>query len=107
MPLIFHREISPNLSQSFPPWTVPCARRHFLNSSSITYFLLLAFADAQELQLLHFWLFLGICLADLLGIGLIITAIDWDHNLHNRMYIFRLTFPSSTWASPPALYPKP
>ncbi|KFV47226.1 Olfactory receptor 14J1, partial [Gavia stellata] len=45
------------------------------NSSSITEFLLLAFADTQELQLLTFWIFLGIYLAALLGNGLIITAI--------------------------------
>ncbi|KFU90239.1 Olfactory receptor 14J1, partial [Chaetura pelagica] len=60
------------------------------NSSSITQFLLLAFADRRELQLLHFWLFLGIYLAALLGNGLIITAIAWDHHLHTPMYFFLL-----------------
>ncbi|XP_074710584.1 olfactory receptor 14A16-like [Strix uralensis] len=60
------------------------------NSSSITKFLLLAFADRQELQLLHFWLFLGIYLAALLGNGLIITAIACDHHLHTPMYFFLL-----------------
>ncbi|KFV60703.1 Olfactory receptor 14J1, partial [Tyto alba] len=60
------------------------------NSSSITQFLLLAFADRQELQLLHFWLFLGIYLAALLGNGLIITAIACDHHLHNPKYFFLL-----------------
>ncbi|XP_074994621.1 olfactory receptor 14A16-like [Calonectris borealis] len=60
------------------------------NSSSITQFLLLAFADTQELQLLHFWLFLGIYLAALLGNGLIITAIACDHRLHTPMYFFLL-----------------
>ncbi|XP_042645079.1 olfactory receptor 14J1-like [Tyto alba] len=60
------------------------------NSSSITQFLLLAFADTQELQLLHFWLFLGIYLAALLGNGLIITAIACDHHLHTPMYFFLL-----------------
>ncbi|XP_075301663.1 olfactory receptor 14J1-like [Opisthocomus hoazin] len=60
------------------------------NSSSITHFLLLAFADTQELQLLTFWLFLGIYLAALLGNLLIITAIDCDHRLHNPMYFFLL-----------------
>ncbi|XP_014818234.1 PREDICTED: olfactory receptor 14J1-like [Calidris pugnax] len=58
------------------------------NSSSITQFLLLAFADTRELQLLHFWLFLGIYLAALLGNGLIITAIACDHRLHTPMYFF-------------------
>ncbi|NXP05924.1 O14J1 protein, partial [Thinocorus orbignyianus] len=60
------------------------------NSSSITQFLLLAFADTRKLQLLHFWLFLGIYLAALLGNGLIITAIACDHQLHTPMYFFLL-----------------
>ncbi|NXO56148.1 O14AG protein, partial [Aramus guarauna] len=60
------------------------------NISSITQFLLLAFADTRELQLLHFWLFLGIYLAALLGNGLIITAIACDHHLHTPMYFFLL-----------------
>ncbi|XP_035170042.1 olfactory receptor 14A16-like [Oxyura jamaicensis] len=60
------------------------------NSSSITEFLLLAFADTRELQLLHFVLFLGIYLAALLGNGLILTAIACDHRLHIPMYFFLL-----------------
>ncbi|XP_074023341.1 olfactory receptor 14A16-like [Numenius arquata] len=60
------------------------------NGSSITQFLLLAFADTRELQLLHFWLFLGIYLAALLGNGLIITAVACDHHLHTPMYFFLL-----------------
>ncbi|XP_071885577.1 olfactory receptor 14A16-like [Anas platyrhynchos] len=60
------------------------------NSSSITGFLLLAFADTRELQLLHFALFLGIYLAALLGNGLILTAIAYDHHLHTPMYFFLL-----------------
>ncbi|XP_072705166.1 olfactory receptor 14A16-like [Ciconia boyciana] len=60
------------------------------NSSSITKFLLLAFADTRELQLLHFWLFLGIYLAALLGNGLIITTVACDHHLHTPMYFFLL-----------------
>ncbi|XP_035427496.1 olfactory receptor 14C36-like [Cygnus atratus] len=60
------------------------------NSSSITEFLLLAFADTRQLQLLHFALFLGIYLAALLGNGLILTAIACDHRLHTPMYFFLL-----------------
>ncbi|KAM6032684.1 olfactory receptor 14C36-like [Theristicus caerulescens] len=60
------------------------------NGSSITEFLLLALADTRELQLLHFWLFLAIYLAALLGNGLIITAIACDHCLHTPMYFFLL-----------------
>ncbi|XP_052655795.1 olfactory receptor 14A16-like [Harpia harpyja] len=60
------------------------------NSSSITQFLLLASADTRELQLLHFWLFLGIHLAVLLGNGLIIIAVACDQHLHTPMYFFLL-----------------
>ncbi|XP_067173037.1 olfactory receptor 14C36-like [Apteryx mantelli] len=60
------------------------------NSSSLNEFLLLAFVDTRELQLLHFSLFLGIYLAALLGNGLIITAVACDHRLHTPMYFFLL-----------------
>ncbi|XP_068280717.1 olfactory receptor 14J1-like [Nyctibius grandis] len=71
--------------------TGPHAQRHQMsNSSSITHFLLLTFADTRKLQLLHFWLFLGIYLAALLGNGLIITAVACDHRLHTPMYFFLL-----------------
>ncbi|XP_067159205.1 olfactory receptor 14C36-like, partial [Apteryx mantelli] len=60
------------------------------NSSSLNEFLLLAFADTWELQLLQFALFLGIYLAALLGNGLIITAVACDHHLHTPMYFFLL-----------------
>ncbi|XP_065509238.1 olfactory receptor 14J1-like [Caloenas nicobarica] len=60
------------------------------NSSSITQFLLLPFTDTRELQLLHFWLFLGIYLAALLGNSLIITTIACDQHLHTPMYFFLL-----------------
>ncbi|XP_050769993.1 olfactory receptor 14A16-like [Gymnogyps californianus] len=59
------------------------------NGTSITEFHLLAFADMQELQLLHFWLLLGIYLAALLGNSLIITAVACDHRLHTPIYFFR------------------
>ncbi|XP_030324228.1 olfactory receptor 14C36-like [Calypte anna] len=60
------------------------------NSSSISQFLLQAFADRRKLHLLHFWLFLGIYLAALLGNGLIITTIACEHHLHTPMYFFLL-----------------
>ncbi|XP_054035316.1 olfactory receptor 14A16-like, partial [Dryobates pubescens] len=59
-----------------------------VNSSSITHFLLLPFTGTRQLQLLHFCLFLAIYLAALLGNGLIITTIAWDHHLHTPMYFF-------------------
>ncbi|XP_063215460.1 olfactory receptor 14J1-like [Chroicocephalus ridibundus] len=60
------------------------------NLLSITQFLLLAFADTRELQLFHFWFFLGIYLAALLSNSLIITTIACDHRLHTPMYFFLL-----------------
>ncbi|XP_064355541.1 olfactory receptor 14A16-like [Dromaius novaehollandiae] len=60
------------------------------NGSSLNEFLLLAFADTRELQLLHFSLFLGIYLAALLGNSLIVTAVAFNHRLHNPMYFFLL-----------------
>uniref|UniRef100_A0A8B9R6N3 Olfactory receptor n=1 Tax=Anas platyrhynchos TaxID=8839 RepID=A0A8B9R6N3_ANAPL len=60
------------------------------NISSVSEFLLLAFADTRELQLLHFALFLGIYLAAVLGNGLILTAVACDHRLHTPMYFFLL-----------------
>ncbi|XP_064495342.1 olfactory receptor 14J1-like [Pseudopipra pipra] len=60
------------------------------NSSSMPQFLLLAFADRRELQLLHFWLFLGISLAALLANGLILSAVACDHHLHTPMYFLLL-----------------
>ncbi|XP_061203474.1 olfactory receptor 14J1-like [Neopsephotus bourkii] len=60
------------------------------NSSSITHFLLLPFAATRELQLCHFWLFLGIFLAAIVGNGLIITSTACDQHLHTPMYFFLL-----------------
>ncbi|XP_075345909.1 olfactory receptor 14A16-like [Mycteria americana] len=64
--------------------------RQMSNGSSINEFVLLAFTDTRELQLLHFWLFLGIYLAALLGNGLIIAAVAFDRRLHTPMYFFLL-----------------
>ncbi|XP_065505440.1 olfactory receptor 14A16-like [Caloenas nicobarica] len=60
------------------------------NSSSITLFLLMEFGDTQELQLLHFWLFLGTYLAALLANGLIITTVACDQHFHTPIYFFLL-----------------
>ncbi|XP_077028913.1 olfactory receptor 14A16-like [Agelaius phoeniceus] len=60
------------------------------NSSCIRHFLLLALADTQQLQLLHFCLLLGISLAALLGNGLIISAVACGHHLHTPMFFFLL-----------------
>ena len=76
MALILLVDVSHKLSLSFSPVTGPYAQRQQMpNSSSITQFLLLPFADTRELQLLHFWLSLGIYLAALMANGLIITTV--------------------------------
>ncbi|XP_010218575.1 PREDICTED: olfactory receptor 14J1-like [Tinamus guttatus] len=68
-----------------------CAPKELMsNSSSFNEFLLLAFTDRRELQLLHFSLFLRIYLAALLANGLIITAVAYNHYLHTPMYVFLL-----------------
>ncbi|NXG40536.1 O14AG protein, partial [Dromaius novaehollandiae] len=76
------------------------------NSSSLTEFLLLGFADTRELQLLHFSLFLGIYLAALLGNGLIITAVACDHRLHTPMYFFLLDLSILDLGSTTVIAPK-
>ncbi|XP_065702953.1 olfactory receptor 14A16-like [Patagioenas fasciata] len=76
------------------------------NSSSITQFLLLPFTDTRELQLLHFWLFLGIYLAAPLGNGLIITTIAWDQHLHIPMYFFLLNLALLDLGSISSILPK-
>ncbi|XP_062438025.1 olfactory receptor 14I1-like [Rhea pennata] len=60
------------------------------SGSSPSEFLLLAFADTRELQLLHFSLFLGIYLAALWGNSLVITAVACDQHLRTPMYFFLL-----------------
>ncbi|NWY92550.1 O14J1 protein, partial [Loxia curvirostra] len=60
------------------------------NSSSIRHFLLLALADMQQLQLLHFCFLLGISLAALLGNDRIISAVACGHRLLMPMFFFLL-----------------
>ncbi|XP_021238719.1 olfactory receptor 14C36-like [Numida meleagris] len=60
------------------------------NRSSISDFLLLAFTDTRQLQLLLFCLFLAIYLAALLGNGLISTAVACHHCLQTPMHFFLL-----------------
>ncbi|XP_075345933.1 olfactory receptor 14A16-like [Mycteria americana] len=107
MALVLLRKVSPNLSMTFPLCTGPHAwRQQISNGSSITEFLLLAFMDTRELQLLHFWLFLGIYLAALLGNGLIITAVVCNHHLHTPMYFFLLNLSLLDLASISTTVPK-
>ncbi|RMC09458.1 hypothetical protein DUI87_13782 [Hirundo rustica rustica] len=76
------------------------------NSSSISHFLLLALADTQQLQLLHFCLFLAISLAALLGNGLIISAVACSHHLHTPMFFFLLNLALTDLGSTLTTVPK-
>ncbi|KFR11207.1 Olfactory receptor 14A16, partial [Opisthocomus hoazin] len=76
------------------------------NSSSITEFLLMAFMNTLELQLLTFWLFLIVYLVALLSNGLIITAIACDHHLHTPMYFFLLNLSLLDLGSISTIVPK-
>ncbi|KAM4881005.1 olfactory receptor 14I1-like [Sylvia borin] len=76
------------------------------NSSSISHFLLLPLADTQQLQLLHFCLFLGISLAALLGNGLVIAAVACGHHLHSPMFFFLLNLALSDLGSILTTVPK-
>ncbi|XP_027765338.1 olfactory receptor 14J1-like [Empidonax traillii] len=67
-----------------------CGKQQTPNGSSMAQFLLLASSDRRELQLLHFWLFLGISLAALLGNGLILSAVACDQHLHTPRDFFLL-----------------
>ncbi|KAM9120674.1 olfactory receptor 14A16-like [Pangshura tecta] len=58
------------------------------NQTTVTEFFLLGFSDIQELQILHFVVFLVIYLAALIGNFLIITSVALDHHLHTPMYFF-------------------
>ncbi|XP_073078212.1 olfactory receptor 14C36-like [Manis javanica] len=58
------------------------------NSTMVTEFLLMGFAEVLELRVLHALLFLLMYLATLLGNLLIISATTLDQNLHTPMYFF-------------------
>ncbi|KAM7150000.1 olfactory receptor 14A16-like [Macrochelys suwanniensis] len=58
------------------------------NQTTVTEFLLLGFSHVRELQIWHFFIFLVIYLAGLIGNLLIITAVAFDHHLHTPMYFF-------------------
>ncbi|XP_062457221.1 olfactory receptor 14A16-like [Rhea pennata] len=76
------------------------------NSSSLNEFLLWAFMDTREQQLLHISFFLGIYLAAVMGNGLIITAVLCDHHLHTPMYFFLLSLSLLDLGSISTIVPK-
>ncbi|KAM7150602.1 olfactory receptor 14A16-like [Macrochelys suwanniensis] len=77
------------------------------NRTILTEFLLLAFSDVWELQILHFVLFLTIYLAALLGNLLIITAVAFNHHLHTPLYFFLVNLSILDLGSISVTVPKP
>ncbi|XP_030395364.1 olfactory receptor 4K15-like [Gopherus evgoodei] len=65
-----------------------CMESEMSNRTTVTEFLLLGFFDIQELQILHFVMFLVIYLAALMRNLLIIIVVVFDHHLHTPMYFF-------------------
>ncbi|XP_061447868.1 olfactory receptor 14A16-like [Rhineura floridana] len=61
---------------------------HLDNKSYVSVFLLLEFSAIRELQILHFFLFLGLYLITVSGNLLIIAAVAFDRRLHTPMYFF-------------------
>ncbi|XP_044279545.1 olfactory receptor 14C36-like [Varanus komodoensis] len=58
------------------------------NQTSVKEFLLRGFSDVRELQLLHFFVFLSLYCATLVGNFLIIVTVVCIHHLHTPMYFF-------------------
>nr|XP_060639211.1 olfactory receptor 14A16-like [Anolis sagrei ordinatus] len=58
------------------------------NQSTVNEFILLAFSETREQQILHFLVFLSIYLVALMGNIIVILTIVHDHNLHTPMYFF-------------------
>ncbi|XP_066485933.1 olfactory receptor 14A16-like [Tiliqua scincoides] len=58
------------------------------NQTSVAEFVLLEFSKIQELQILHFFIFLLLYLAAVTGNLLVISAVAFDHHLHIPMYFF-------------------
>ncbi|XP_050775821.1 olfactory receptor 14A16-like [Gopherus flavomarginatus] len=76
------------------------------NQTIATKFLLLGFSDFQELQILHFVVFLVIYLAALMGNLLIFMAIAFNHHLHIPMYFFLMNLSIVDFGSISVIVPK-
>ncbi|XP_061447863.1 olfactory receptor 14A16-like [Rhineura floridana] len=68
--------------------SISVMNEHLDNKSYVSEFLLLEFSAIREMQILHFFLFLGLYLAIVSGNLLIISAVATDHHLHTPMYVF-------------------
>ncbi|XP_034958226.2 olfactory receptor 14J1-like [Zootoca vivipara] len=76
------------------------------NQTSVSEFLLFEFSEVRELQVLHFFLFLGMFLATVTGNLLIILAVAFDHRLHTPMYFFLVNLAMQDLGSVSVIIPK-
>ncbi|XP_033024418.1 olfactory receptor 14A16-like [Lacerta agilis] len=76
------------------------------NLTSTSGFLLLEFSQVRELQILHFFVFLGLYLITVIGNLLIIFVIALDHHLHTPMYFFLMNLAISDIGSVSVIQPK-
>nr|XP_034959026.1 olfactory receptor 14A16-like [Zootoca vivipara] len=76
------------------------------NLTSTSGFLLLEFSQIRELQILHFFVFLGLYLITVIGNLLIIFVIALDHHLHTPMYFFLMNLAVSDIGSISVTLPK-
>ncbi|XP_061447872.1 olfactory receptor 14A16-like [Rhineura floridana] len=79
---------------------------HLDNKSYISVFLLLEFSAIRELQILHFFLFLGLYLITVSGNLLIIAAVVFDRHLHTPMYFFLMNLAIQDIGSVSVIVPK-
>ncbi|XP_061447834.1 olfactory receptor 14A16-like [Rhineura floridana] len=77
-----------------------------VNQSSLTEFLLLEFSEVQELQILHFFVFLAFYLATVTGNLLIISAVVFDHHLHTPMYFLLMNLAMQDLGQVSVIIPK-
>ncbi|XP_033024470.1 olfactory receptor 14A16-like [Lacerta agilis] len=80
--------------------------REMANQSTPTEFLLMAFSETRDMQILHSSVFLFIYLTALVGNSLIITAVALDHHLHNPMYFFLINLSLCDFCSISTTVPK-
>ncbi|XP_061447818.1 olfactory receptor 14I1-like [Rhineura floridana] len=76
------------------------------NVSSTSGLLLLEFSQVRELQILHFFVFLGLYLPTVMGNLFIIIAIALDHHLHTPMYFFLMNLAISDLGTVSVTVPK-
>ncbi|XP_066486074.1 olfactory receptor 14A16-like [Tiliqua scincoides] len=76
------------------------------HNSSAVEFLLLEFSAIQELQLLHFLLFLALYLVTVTGNLLIICAVVLDHHLHTPMHFFLMNLAMQDLGQASVIVPK-